>query len=89
MSQNNFKPAAISVQQKWQLIADYIKMLRQLEALPSYEDLFMDAHYVIVELLALVCDSKQAEPEGRQVFGQALALMRDCPAKMLVTQALL
>lgn len=77
------------------MISDYISLLRKLETLPSYDDLFMDAHYVIVELLAGVRSAGEADDEERikyeqqrQVFQQVLAMLRDCPAKMLVTQAL-
>lgn len=95
VSQKNFQPAAANAQQKWQLISDYINLLHKLETLPSYEDLFMDAHYVILELLAGVRSAGEADDGERkkyelqrQVFSQVLAILRDCPAKMLVTQAL-
>lgn len=68
----------------------------------------MDAHYVILELLAGIRSARSsntdnniddqnpstAEPTAKleqqwSAFRQAVSLLRECPAKMLILQALL
>lgn len=95
--QNNFHIEATSAQQKWLLVSDYVKLIRKLEALPAYGELFMDAHYVILELLASIrslcrpCDDAADSAKFAHrwsAFRQAIALLRECPAKLLLLQTL-
>lgn len=95
--QVNFVEGSAAAQEKWMLLHNYIRLFRKLENLAIYDDLCMDAHYVILELLKGV-ERQGAGLDGedeiknfqkqRNVMRAGVFSLRDCPAKMLLVVAL-
>lgn len=48
---NVLNPLATTSLSKWKLLTQYVKVIKEFEKHDIYEYMFMDAHYVVVEIL--------------------------------------
>lgn len=86
---------------KWQLLTEYVQLIKEYERHNDvYDCLFLDAHYVMREILQAtsIPDAQQAvgadrtpsdddNERRRELFKQALMLVRDCEARQLMLLA--